>query len=181
MNPDRTEGAEFSRPIDLTQLGDHEVTHAITATAAECAALAARFGLVSLDSLTATLRVRRVRGGAAIRLAGQFTADLAQACVVTLEPVRQRIEETFEVLYSADPSIEESAIGADSDMDWPEPLPEGMLDLGEAVAQQLSLALDPYPRAPGVELDSQWGGGTEAPARPFAGLGALRKASRSSG
>ncbi len=181
MNPDRTEIAEFPRPIDLTRLGDREVTHAIEATAAERAALAARFGLASLDSLTATLRVQRVRDGAAIRLAGTFAADLAQACVVTLDPVRQRIEETFEVLYSADSPTEESAIGADPDLDWPEPLPEGTLDLGETVAQQLSLTLDPYPRAPGIELDSQWGGETGASASPFAALGALRKASRSSG
>jgi hypothetical protein len=181
MNPDRAEIAEFSRPIDLTRLGDHEVTHAIEATATERAALAARFGLISIDSLTATLRVRRVRGGAAIKLAGVFAANLAQACVVTLEPVSQHIEEAFEVLYSADSTLDETAIGADPDMDWPEPLPEGALDLGETVAQQLSLTLDPYPRAPGVELDSQWSGETGTSANPFAGLGALKKASRSSG
>lgn len=181
MNPDRTEIAEFARPIDLTRLGDREVTHTIEATTAERAALAVRFGLVSLDSLTATLRVQRVRGGAAIRLAGTFAADLAQACVVTLEPVRQHVEETFEVLYAADSPVEESVVGMDSDLDWPEPLPDGLLDLGETVAQQLSLTLDPYPRAPGVELGSQPGGETVASASPFAALGALKKASRSSG
>ena len=181
MNPDRTDIAEFSRPIDLARLGDHEVTHAIEATAAERAALATRFGLMLINSLTATLRLRRVRGGAAIRLAGTFAADLAQACIVTLEPVHQRIEEAFEVLYATDPTFEESAVGADSDLDWPEPLPEGLLDLGETVAQQLSLALDPYPRAPGVELGGQWSGEPATSANPFAGLGALKKTSQSSG
>jgi len=29
-------------------------------------------------------------------------------------------------------------------------MPEGGIDLGEAVAQQLAIALDPFPRAPGV-------------------------------
>ena len=67
------------------------------------------------------------------------------------------------------------------EVDLPEPLPEGALDLGETVAQQLSLGLDPYPRAPGSELDSRWRGETGPPQGPFAGLAALKKASRSSG
>jgi uncharacterized metal-binding protein YceD (DUF177 family) len=181
MNPDRTDTAEFSRPIDPARLGDRDITQTIEATAEECKALAARFGLVSLDSLTATLRVRRARGGAAVRVAGTFTADLAQACVVTLDPVRQRIEEPFEVLYSSDAPLEESVIGADTEVDLPEPLPEGALDLGETVAQQLSLSLDPYPRAPGTELDSRWRAEAGPSQGPFAGLSALKKASRSSG
>jgi uncharacterized metal-binding protein YceD (DUF177 family) len=181
MNADQADTPEFSRPIDLTRLGDREVVQSIEATDSERAALAARFGLVALESLAATLKLRRVRGGAAIRLSGTFSANLAQACVVTLEPVPQRLEETFEVLYAPDTAAEESMIGANPDMDWPEPLPDGVLDMGEAVAQQLSLTLDPYPRAPGSELDSQPGGETAAPAGPFAALGALRKGPRSSG
>lgn len=52
------------------------------------------------------------------------------------------------------------------------PYTNGMLDLGEAAAEQLGLALDPYPRAPGavlpeIEDDSDEG--------PFGALGALRR------
>ena len=53
------------------------------------------------------------------------------------------------------------------------------LDVGEAVAEQLSLALDPYPRAPGVALEKQWTGEGGA-AKPFAALDKLRKPSDSS-
>jgi hypothetical protein len=47
-----------------------------------------------------------------------------------------------------------------------EPLPSDILDIGEAVAQQLSLALDPYPRAPGAIA----GAPAERPVSPFAAL-----------
>ena len=181
MDPGRNDIAEFSRPVDLKRLGDEEAMHAISATEAERAALADRFGLISIDSLEATLRLRRVRGGAAIKLSGTFSAALTQACVVTLEPVPQRLDEAFEVLYAKDTSVDESGVGADPALDWPEPMPDGPLDLGEAVAQQLSLSLDPYPRAPGSELGSRIDGDSTESRGPFAGLAALRKGARTSG
>jgi hypothetical protein len=50
------------------------------------------------------------------------------------------------------------------------------LDLGEALAEQLALALDPYPRAPGASLAAAEDEEDESPARgPFAGLAPLRK------
>jgi hypothetical protein len=61
-----------------------------------------------------------------------------------------------------------------------------MLDVGEIVAEQLSLAADPYPRRPGVKLEDvlpkprNMGKGGSHPAKPdqrrhpFAGLAALK-------
>jgi uncharacterized metal-binding protein YceD (DUF177 family) len=180
MAAEHTENPEFPRPVDLARIGDAGTRIAIEANAAERAALAKRFSVPSIDSLRAELELRRIRGGAAVKLAGQLTADVTQSCVVTLEPVTQHVEEAFEILYSDDVTDEQSAIGAVSDIAWPEPLPEGALDVGEAVAEQLSLALDPYPRAPGVGLEPRWTGEGDA-AKPFAALGKLKKPTDSSG
>lgn len=180
MVAEHTENPEFPRPVDLARIGDAGTRLEIEANAAERAALAKRFGVPSIDSLRADVELRRIRGGAAVKLAGQLTAEVTQSCVVTLEPVRQHVEEAFEILYSDDVTHEQSVIGAVSDIAWPEPLPEGPLDVGEAVAEQLSLALDPYPRAPGVTLEPQWTEGSKA-AKPFAALGKLKKPSKSSG
>jgi uncharacterized metal-binding protein YceD (DUF177 family) len=172
--------SEFPRPVDLARVGDSGTRLAIEANAAERAALAKRLGILAIDSLRAEIELQRIRGGSAVKLAGTLTADVTQACVVTLEPVKQHVEETFDILYSDDVTDEQSAIGAASDIAWPEPLPEGALDVGEAVAEQLSLALDPYPRAPGVEIEPRWTGETES-AKPFAALDKLRKPPGSSG
>ena len=178
MVAEHTENPEFPRPVDLARVGDSATRMEIEANAAERAALAQRFGLPAIDSLRATLELRRIRGGAAVKLAGQLSADVTQSCVVTLEPVKQHVEEEFEILYSDEVTHEQSSIGAD--VAWPEALPQGPLDVGEAVAEQLSLALDPYPRAPGVALEPRWTGEGEAD-KPFAALGKLKKPIDSSG
>ncbi len=89
-----------------------------------------------------------------IRLQGHLSADVVQSCVVTLGPVPAHLEVDFEMSFSA--SAVEPAV-ADLDPlaeEGPEPIPEGVIDLGEAVAQQLAIALDPYPRAPGASLEA---------------------------
>lgn len=181
MVSEHSQIAEFSRPVEISRLGDAETVHDIEASPVERAALAQRFGLLALDSLSATVRLRRVRGGAAIRLSGRLTADVTQACVVSLAPVEDHVEDEFTVLYADSGPADETAIGADADVELPEPLPAGPLDIGEAVAQQLSLALDPYPRAPGVEVDRKWSETREGRENRFARLAALRKIPRSSG
>ena len=178
MVTDRNAAPEFARPVDLTRVSESGTRMTLEASPAERAALAKRFGLPAIDSLRADLDLKRIRGGSAVQLSGQIIADVTQSCVVTLEPVKQHVDETFEILYSDEVTDEQSAIGAD--VAWPEPLPDRALDVGEAVAEQLSLALDPYPRAAGVALEKQWTGEGDT-AKPFAALDKLRKRSDSSG
>ena len=79
----------------------------------------------------------------------------------------------------AEPSLQAvdiDVLGADE----PEPIADGRIDLGEAVVQQLAIALDPYPRAPGAELPAQYSaeeanGSRDDAVTPFAALGRLRK------
>jgi hypothetical protein len=181
MTADGLGKVEFSRPVDLTRLGDTEAVHEIEAAGPELSALADRLDLIALRALRATVRLRRIRGGAALQLSGRLSADVTQACVVTLDPVDSHVEEEFAVIYADDPPFDESSLGADGDVEWPEPMPDGTLDVGEAVAQQLSLALDPYPRAPGAALESEWAGNGGRGENPFARLAQLRKPSHSSG
>jgi hypothetical protein len=176
----RAPAPEFSRPIDIDRIGHSEVTHDIAATAEECVALARRFDLLGIDKLEARIRLRRARGGSVLRLTARITADAVQACVVTLEPVPSHVEAEFTVLYGDGPVGGE---GVDIDPDseaTSEPWPDGPLDLGEAVAQEFALALEPYPRAPGVALDAALGpktGPADSPEKvnPFAVLGKLRQ------
>ncbi|HWE74216.1 MAG TPA: DUF177 domain-containing protein [Stellaceae bacterium] len=135
--------------------------------------MAKRFALLALDRLEAKVRVTPMPGGF-YRLAADFKADLAQPCAVTSEPVPAHIEESFTLTYG--PAEEETEIVLDGEAEPIEPLDDGMIDMGEAVAQQLSLSLDPFPRAPGASLEEEADLSDPRPREsPFAALAKLRK------
>jgi len=111
--------------------------------------------LLSLDSLTAKLTLKRIRSNQLLQVKGSYQAKLTQACVVTLEPVEAIINQPLEALFSLEssPILAHDAEASDEgDLDAPEPLMDGKIDLGELVVQHLSLALDPFPRKPGAEF-----------------------------
>lgn len=114
------------------------------------AALAARFGLLTLHSLVAELRLNPAQEGA-ILVSGEMTAELDQACGITLLPIRQSVREP--VAWRLLPEGMEPSDGEDVPDDIE--TEQGAADLGEALAQQLSLAIDPYPRAPGAEMPDE--------------------------
>lgn len=164
---------EFSRPLSVERLGSGWQAHRLVADETERAALATRFGLQAVASLDAEVRVRRGRGGRYVEVEGSLRAAVTQTCVVTLEPAPAALDERFELLLGpiGGPSPDAGRTGAGDlivDLDDPEPFEGDSLDLGEIVAQQLSLALDPYPRAPGVGPGAGEGayGGEEAPEPP---------------
>jgi hypothetical protein len=172
------ETPEFSRLVDVTRLGEEEVLYEIEANAAERQALARRFGLLELPSLSAEVRVRRAGTGVRVRLA--LEADVVQACVVTLEPVAAHVADCASLLFApeAAPSHAFEIDLSTFEGEIPEPLEGDTIDIGELTAQYLALALDPYPRAPGVRFEAYVTGPKgEAAARPrgpFAALERLR-------
>lgn len=164
---------EFSRMVPVTRLGDEEVAYPITANEAERNALARRFGIVALDRFSADVRLARVRGGARLRAA--IEADIVQECVVTLEPFASHIADDFTLVYQR--RLAPSSELLDPDADEAELLEGEEIDIGEAVAQQLSLVLDPFPRAPGAGLPEaeQAENPPDVRSRPFAELAKLAK------
>jgi len=169
--------AEFSRLVTLDEIAESDgVERSIEAREDERRALAVRFDLLSLDSLAASVTLRRLPGGPVVRVDGRIVADVEQRCVVSLEPVADHIEEEFTELFAPEgyeppEEMEEEEL--------PEAFDAGGIDIGELVAQHLSLSLNPYPRAPGVEMpaghmESREAGATE-PRRPFAGLDEMLK------
>jgi uncharacterized metal-binding protein YceD (DUF177 family) len=136
---------EFSRPH---RLGPDPREVVLEADAAERAALTARFGILAIHALSARLSLRAEPGGT-VRARGTLSAVVEQECVVTLDPVRQAVEARLDLRI-----LDEGGVPADDDPDSPDEIESagGVVDLGEAVAEQLALALDPYPRAAGAEL-----------------------------
>ena len=84
--------AEFSHRLPLAHVPAAGQALHLEADAGERAALARRFDLLALHSFTADLRLKPGLEGA-ILVTGRMTAELEQACGITLVPVRQSIAE----------------------------------------------------------------------------------------
>ena len=167
--------AEFHRPLGVEALGENERHLELTATAMECAALAERVAVLSVEGLRAEAWVRREgKGGARARV--QFSAHVVQSCVLTLEPVRSQIGDAFELSFlppeeAAVRQGKEEAIYDPGNEEPPANVVDGIIDLGEVIAEYLSIAIDPYPRKEGAELGVSGSGQTqEGGAGPFAAL-----------
>ncbi len=113
-------------------------------------------------------------------LTGHLGATVVQPCVATLAPVTTRIEERVVRRFRAElPDMDDATEIEMPEDDTLEPLPE-TIQLDEVLAEALSLALPPYPRAQDVDpVQAQFAGAGQSPldddaVRPFAGLAALR-------
>lgn len=180
---------EFSHPVEVAQLGPEGIIVRLEAAEPIRKALAKRFNILAVLSLKAELRLAATAESGHYLLKGLLTAEVEQSCVVSLEPVREQIEAPFErgfapaeivaALLAEQPELtEEEAELIDPDSpDLPDPIQGGVVDLGEVVAEELALSLDPYPRKPGAQFPAGYVPDPEPEAKvsPFAVLAQLKK------
>ena len=140
---------EFSRPQRLDTLGPGELTVTVSAEADERAALVERFGLIAIDRLEASFSLRREAIGVAST--GRLSAAVVQACSVTGDPCPATIAEDFVLRFLPEGSEDGDDIELSGDALDIMFFSGGAIDLGEAAAETMALALDPFPRSPGAE------------------------------
>jgi uncharacterized metal-binding protein YceD (DUF177 family) len=177
--------SEIERIVDVDRMGPGGTALEISASDSERTALAKRFGFLGLPAFSARVTVDR-RPGDQVVVEGRLRGKIVQACILTLDPVTQELDEAFRIVFKQglaeekDPESGEALVSAQTDS--PEPLAGNLLDVGEIVAEQLSLAAEPYPRKHGVKLEDvlpkprkDGRQGRHEPRRhPFADLAALR-------
>lgn len=137
---------EFSRVERLDTLGPSDRAVAITATEAERTALAQRFGLVSIESLEAAFEVRAEPAGVIAH--GTVSASVVQACSVTGESLPVSVREEIAVRFVEEAAVDVEEIELAEDALDTMFFTGGGVDLGEAAAETVALALDPFPRGP---------------------------------
>lgn len=140
---------EFSRMLDVRQVSGRAVT--LTATPEECAALARRFGILRIDRLEAEVSLDRE--GEVVTAEGTLAADIVQACAVSAEDLPSQVREGFSFRFvpaSQDHQPDEEVELDAEDCDEIE-YSGSTVDVGEAVAQSLALAIDPFATGPEAE------------------------------
>lgn len=172
-------GEPFSFPVLIAKIPGGGKHFRLEADEAERRAVAEALGIVAVEALTANLDLRPA-SGEAFSLRGTLRASVVQTDVVTLEPVRQNVEEAIDATLAPaksesppkkrapDPFEAESS--DEHDVFW-----GGRIDLGVIVYEHLALALDPYPRSPGVEFPGHIEDDEAAASSAFAALAALKR------
>lgn len=148
----------------------------VLASEEERAALVRRFGLVAIHRLEATLDL--VKDGTTVNATGRLEAEIVQSCAVSGDDLPVTIREPLTLRFvaaSADAPTFDEEVELDADELDEIPYPGTAFDLGEAVAQSLALAIDPYAVGPRAEAARKEAGLLdESAAGPFAALAALK-------
>lgn len=167
-------GPEFPFPVDLRQIGEAPLVLAPDET--QRRRLAGRFGITAIPAMRA--EVVLVREGDAVTATGRLVADVVQACAISGEDFPVHIDEPVRLRFvpartgaAPDEEIEITAEDCD-EIEYR----GAAFDLGEAVAQTLALAIDPFAEGPNAEaaraahnLAGEGGSGA------FAALAALKR------
>ena len=164
---------EFSRPIDRRQLRAKPVT--IEANDTERKALAERFGLIAIERLAAEVTLEA--DGEAIGARGTLEAKVVQICAVSGDDLPVRIREPIAVRFVPEAEVTVEEVELEEEQLDEIPYAGQVFDLGEAVAQSLALAIDPFATGPEAErVRKEKGLGDEGANGPLAeALAALKK------
>jgi uncharacterized metal-binding protein YceD (DUF177 family) len=166
--------------VNVAQIPDGGLHREIEADDRARVAMAEAVGLREISSAHAAFDLSP-RSGGRVQVAGRVQAKVGQTCVVTLEPIENEIDEDVDLIFAPADEIA-PRIDADAEDDGesalveaPEPIENGMIDLGRLATDVLFLAIDPYPRKEGAVFEPQLAA-SDPEDHPFAALKALQTA-----
>ena len=162
---------------DVPPTGRHIV---LKPDAATREAIAKAADVLALPRLEAAFDIAP-HGSDGLRVTGRVKASVEQNCVVTLEPLKNEVDEAVDLVFvpslelpkNSEP-VEDSGVAAGSPaVDAPEELQNGTVDLAALTVEFLIVGIDPYPRKPGASFEAPDAG--EPGPNPFAALAVLKK------
>lgn len=171
----------LSRPVVVTTLPPGGKDVSVEADATERAALARMLGLVDVKALTGRFVLHPA--GAAVNVTGTVSGRVTQTCIVSLDPFEAAVEEPVDLQFMPEGGIEawiarhrpDPSLDLAYDVDPPDAIVDGKVDLGAVTAEFLALGLDPYPRKPGIAFEPDPAAAEKDPS-PFAALARLKEA-----
>lgn len=173
-------------PVTVTQIPDTGLHRDIEADPAARKAMAELAGLREILSASASLDVTP-QGGGRFHVTGRVRARIGQTCVVTLDPIENDIDEPIDLIFAPPEQIpelsdlvDETVEGDDEIPDPPEPIVDGVIDLGRLATDALFLGVDPYPRRPDAVFESLVVA-DDPEDHPFAALKALQLGAKPGG
>jgi len=145
---------EVSKAVDLAGLKDTGTNFKVEFSEQQLSKIAEKLDLVTISSFASSGQLIPLTHNK-VRMTAKISADVVQACSISLKDVSDHIEEEFAILFMPEENIPSSEEEMDIDLEEEdiEPLPDDVIDVSEHVLQQLSLSLNPYPRYEGAKGD----------------------------
>lgn len=165
-------------PVVVAQIPDRGLQREFEADEAQRKAMADLAGLREVLSARASLAVTPKSGGR-FHVTGNVRARIGQTCVVTLDPIETDVDEPIDLMFAPPEQIPalsdlmDDAGGGADEVDPPEPIEGGVIDLGRLATDALFLGIDPYPRKPDAVFDRKVTP-PDPKDHPFAALKALK-------
>jgi Large ribosomal RNA subunit accumulation protein YceD len=166
-------------PVGVLQIPETGLHREFEADLMERRAMAELAGLREIASARASFDMT-LKSGGRVHVTGHVVARIGQTCVVTLDPIENEIDEPVDLMFAPPEQIRDLSNLVDDDAeseteipDPPEPIINGVIDLGRIATDALFLAVDPYPRRPDAVFEPHVEA-RDPRDHPFAALGALR-------
>jgi len=167
------------RPVAAASVPPAGIEIVVEPTPAERQQLARALDLAEVSACKGRFRLS-ARSGGIIVVTGEVSAEVKAICVVSLAPFPLSLREPFELRFAEpedEPRRRDAPVTARTAIDIleaddpPDPIEDGMIDLGKVITEFMALALPVYPRAPGAAFADA---PEEAEASPFAALARLK-------
>lgn len=178
MNRPMTGPDPWRAPVTVAHIPDTGLHRELEASAAERQAMADLAGVRDILSAQASFDVVPKSGGR-VQVTGHVRARVGQTCVVTLDPMESEIDEEVDLIFAPEAEVRRLADLIEEGQDDKEPpevaeaIVNGIIDLGRIATDALFLAIDPYPRKPGVVFEAEVAA-LDPEDHPFAALKALQ-------
>ncbi len=148
---------ELDFPISISNLPSASEKVALPVNEETSKLAAEACGVVAFKNLEAIFRFKRWRKHG-VSIICDFSTQVEQECIATLEPVISRLKDRFERQFlpesSSDykmPEIIDGEMILDPEADFPDILESDVINLWDTLIEELILVIDPFPRVDGIE------------------------------
>ncbi len=138
---------EFSRIININKVHkQNENTYTYNANDTELTAITRRLNILKVESLCADITAKIYKKDHLL-ISGIIKSKVIQESIISLSEVSEDVETNFSVIFSYDDlRNNESLMNMDNNLEIESMEEDGSCEVGEIVVQELSLALNGFPK-----------------------------------
>ena len=167
---------EFSYPIQIDELGQGEQCYKLSADKQQLKMLAQVLQIPAVNSFDADIKLKFQKKQGKLDVWGTVKANLGLISVISLEPFDKDYTADFKLLFDTNAKYEDVyQDDEDINLDVPDIIIGGKIDLADIAIEQLALIMEDHPRKDGETFESIIEDDSPVRSNPFAVLEKLKK------